>query len=202
MDRVRASLKPRPRRPAQAPGAAPVAAAPVAAAQPPVNVPQPQAAGDLEARRARLAREYADLQFDLGGLVYEMAIRDSYRLDVITRQAAKLQAVDAQLTEIERSLTALAAPTPAAPPPAPPSTPPSPAPAPTANSAATAPTAVVPATSPPPAPAAVVPGVSTTAPTGVHCPSCSSQVEPGAAFCGTCGAQIGSTSPPTGAPSA
>ena len=59
----------------------------------------------------------ADVQSDLGGLVYEMAIRDSYRLDVITRRAAKLQAVDAQLTEVERSIAALAQ-TPIAPAPA------------------------------------------------------------------------------------
>jgi hypothetical protein len=188
MDRVRASLKPRPRRPAQAPPAAPVAATPAATAQVPANIPPPPAAADLDARRARLAREFADVQSDLGGLVYEMAIRDSYRLDVITRQAAKLQAVDAQLTEVERSLAALAAPAPAPMPPAPPATPPSPAPAPTAASAATAPTAVVPATSPPPAS------------TGVACPSCSSPVEPGAAFCGACGAQLGSVPPPAGAP--
>jgi hypothetical protein len=194
MDRVRASLKPRPRRVAQAPPAAPVAATPAAAAtpvpaaQPPASVPQPAAATDLEARRARLAREFADLQSDLGGLVYEMAIRDAYRLEVVTRQAAKLQAVDAQLTEVERSLAALAAPVPAPPPPAPPATPPSPAPAASATSAATAPTAVVPAITPPPAP------------TGVACPSCSSPVEAGAVFCGTCGAQLGSAPPPAGAP--
>jgi hypothetical protein len=187
MDRVRASLKPRPRRPAQAPGTFPPATAQPAAAQPPIAVPQPAVAADLEARRTRLAREYAELQSDLGGLVYEMAIRDAYRLDVITRQAAKLQAVDAQLTEVERSLVALAQPVPAPPPPAPPATPPAPAPAPTAASAATAPTVVVPAAAPPPAPA------------GVACPSCSSPVEPGAAFCGACGAQLGSVPPPAGA---
>jgi hypothetical protein len=79
------------------------------------------------------------LQSDLGGLVYEMAIRDAYRLDVITRQAAKLQTVDAQLTEVERAIAALVQPVAAAPPPAPPS-PPAPAPA-------------APAPAPPPAPA-------------------------------------------------
>jgi hypothetical protein len=188
MDRVRASLKPRPRRPPQAPAATPVAATPAPGAQPPANIPAPPAAADLEARRSRLAREFAELQSDLGGLVYEMAIRDSYRLDVVTRQAAKLQAVDAQLTEVERSLAALAAPAPVAPPTVPPATPPSPAPAPTAASAATAPTAVVPATSPPPAT------------TGVACPSCSSPVEPGAGFCGACGARLGSAPPPAGTP--
>ena len=59
-------------------------------------------AGDLRRRREQLAREYATLQWDLGGLVYEMAIRDHYRLDVLSRQAARLQEVDAQLGAVER----------------------------------------------------------------------------------------------------
>ena len=33
-----------------------------------------------------------------------MAIRDHFRLDVLTRQAAKLQQVDAELGEVERML--------------------------------------------------------------------------------------------------
>ena len=33
-----------------------------------------------------------------------MAIRDHFRLDVVTRQAAKLQAVDVELTAVERGL--------------------------------------------------------------------------------------------------
>lgn len=60
--------------------------------------------GDLEARRDALAAQLAELQWDLGGLAYEMAIRDHFRLDVLTRQAAKLQEVDAELAEIERVL--------------------------------------------------------------------------------------------------
>jgi hypothetical protein len=59
---------------------------------------------DLERRRDRLARELIDLQWDLGGLAYEMASRDHFRLDVLTRQAAKLQQVDAELAEVERML--------------------------------------------------------------------------------------------------
>jgi hypothetical protein len=34
-----------------------------------------------------------------------MAIRDHFRLDVLSRQAAKLQQVDAELAEVERMLT-------------------------------------------------------------------------------------------------
>jgi hypothetical protein len=61
-------------------------------------------ASDLEKRRDRLARELAELQWDLGGLSYEMASRDHFRLDLLTRQAAKLQQVDAELAEVERML--------------------------------------------------------------------------------------------------
>lgn len=70
------------------------------------------ATAELEQRRERLARDFEALQSDLGGLVYEMAIRDSYRLDVVTRQAARLQAVDAELTKVERMLSAPVAPPP------------------------------------------------------------------------------------------
>jgi hypothetical protein len=60
--------------------------------------------GDLEKRRDRLSRELTELQWDLGGLTYEMASRDHFRLDVLTKQAAKLQRVDAELAEVERML--------------------------------------------------------------------------------------------------
>ncbi len=46
----------------------------------------------------------AELTWDLGGLTYEMAIRDHYRLDVLARRAAELQEADAQLDEIQRLL--------------------------------------------------------------------------------------------------
>jgi hypothetical protein len=59
---------------------------------------------DLQRRRDRLARELAELQWDLGGIAYEMASRDHFRLDVLNRQAAKLQKVDAELAEVERML--------------------------------------------------------------------------------------------------
>ena len=55
---------------------------------------------ELLARRERLEREFAELQFDLGGLAYEMAIRDHFRVDLLVRQAAKLQAVDAELGSV------------------------------------------------------------------------------------------------------
>ncbi len=59
---------------------------------------------ELLQRRDRLAEQLTELQWDLGGLAYEMAIRDHFRLDVLTRQAAKLQKVDAELAEVERML--------------------------------------------------------------------------------------------------
>ena len=61
-------------------------------------------AADLQQRRDRLADQLAELQWDLGGIAYEMAIRDHFRLDVLARQAAKLQEVDAELAEVERML--------------------------------------------------------------------------------------------------
>ncbi len=61
---------------------------------------------DLRRRRQELAARVAELTYDLGGLTYEMAIRDHYRLDVLTRRAAELQELDAQLGEAERLLAA------------------------------------------------------------------------------------------------
>ena len=59
---------------------------------------------ELAARREQLAAQYTELQWDLGGLVYEMASRDHFRLDIIIRHAAKLQEVDAELGEVEMLL--------------------------------------------------------------------------------------------------
>lgn len=59
---------------------------------------------DLRRRRDQLEARVAELQWDLGGLVYEMAIRDRIRVDVIVRRAAALQTADAELSEVERIL--------------------------------------------------------------------------------------------------
>jgi predicted RNA-binding Zn-ribbon protein involved in translation (DUF1610 family) len=61
-------------------------------------------AAELTARRDALAERFAQLQWDLGGLAYEMARRDHFRLDVLVRAAARLQEVDAELAEAERLL--------------------------------------------------------------------------------------------------
>jgi hypothetical protein len=61
---------------------------------------------ELRRHRDELAREVTELHWDLGGLTYEMAIRDHFRLDVLVRRAAKLQERDAELAEVERLLLA------------------------------------------------------------------------------------------------
>lgn len=70
----------------------------------PFAAPTEQAVVDLQRRRDQLNARVAELQWDLGGLVYEMAIRDRIRVDVIVRRAAVLQNADAELSEVERIL--------------------------------------------------------------------------------------------------
>jgi hypothetical protein len=59
---------------------------------------------ELVAQRDRLLEKFTVMQADLGGAFYEMAIRDHVRLDVLTRKAAELQRVDAELLAVERQL--------------------------------------------------------------------------------------------------
>ena len=59
---------------------------------------------ELLAQRDRLLEKFTVMQADLGGAFYEMAIRDHVRLDVLTRKAAELQRVDAELLAVERTL--------------------------------------------------------------------------------------------------
>ena len=84
------------------------ASAPQAAA-PPATAPAALAAAygsdlvvDLERRRDQLTGRVAELQWDLGGLVYEMAIRNRIRVEVLIQRAAALQDADAELSEVER----------------------------------------------------------------------------------------------------
>ena len=58
----------------------------------------------LQRRRDELAEQVTEQHWDLGGLAYEMAIRDHFRLDVLVRRAAALQERDAELAEVERLL--------------------------------------------------------------------------------------------------
>lgn len=57
---------------------------------------------DLERRRDQLVAKVAELQWDLGGLVYEMAIRNQIDVEVLVRRAVALQDADAELSEVER----------------------------------------------------------------------------------------------------
>jgi hypothetical protein len=79
-----------------------------AATRPPAK-PAPEPAGpeesaDLLAQRDRLLEKFTIMQADLGGAFYEMAIRDHVRMEVLTRKAAELQRVDAELLAVERML--------------------------------------------------------------------------------------------------
>lgn len=59
---------------------------------------------DLGRRREQLAARVAELQWDLGGLVYEMVVRNSIDVEVIVKRAVLLQDADAELGEVERIL--------------------------------------------------------------------------------------------------
>ncbi len=59
---------------------------------------------DLQRRRDQLVARVAELQWDLGGLAYEMATRNRIKPEVLTRRAADLQDADAELGEVERIL--------------------------------------------------------------------------------------------------
>ena len=91
-------------RAARRPVAAPAPANPPAAPMPTPSAAPQDGRAELRIRRDRLAEEVTELHWDLGGLVYEMAIRDHFRLDVLVRRAAVLQERDAALAEVERLL--------------------------------------------------------------------------------------------------
>ncbi len=57
---------------------------------------------DLQRRRDQLVARVAELQWDLGGLVYEMAVRNSIKVEVLVKRAVELQDADAELSEVER----------------------------------------------------------------------------------------------------
>jgi hypothetical protein len=59
---------------------------------------------DLQRRREQLVARVAELQWDLGGLVYEMVVRNSVNVEVIVKRAVPLQDADAELSEVERIL--------------------------------------------------------------------------------------------------
>ena len=69
-----------------------------------MSAPPKEESAELRAQRDRLLEKFTIMQADLGGAFYEMAIRDHVRMDVLTRKAAELQRVDAELLALEREL--------------------------------------------------------------------------------------------------
>jgi hypothetical protein len=59
---------------------------------------------DLLVQRERLIERFAVMQSELGGLFYEMAIREHVRMDVLIPKAAALQRIDGELAQVERML--------------------------------------------------------------------------------------------------
>ena len=59
---------------------------------------------DLRRRRDQLVARVAELQWDLGGLAYEMVVRNGIRVEVLVKRAVELQDADAELGEVERIL--------------------------------------------------------------------------------------------------
>jgi hypothetical protein len=59
---------------------------------------------ELEAMRERSIERFALLQSELGGLFYEMAIRDHLQLDLLIERAAAMQRVEDELRRIDREL--------------------------------------------------------------------------------------------------
>lgn len=66
--------------------------------------PQSAEVRRLREERLRLAELVAERTWDLGGLTYEMAVRDHFRVDVLAKKSAELQELESQLSEIERLL--------------------------------------------------------------------------------------------------
>jgi len=59
----------------------------------------PQA--ELNAERERLTERFALMQSELGGLFYEMAIRDHVNMELLVERAAAMQLVEAELAHVE-----------------------------------------------------------------------------------------------------
>ncbi len=96
-------MRPRPGTPRAA--AAPARATATMPAAPAASPPAGDAElRELRAQRDRLVERFTVMEADLGGAFYEMAVRDHVRLDVLTRKAAELQRVDAELAAIETAL--------------------------------------------------------------------------------------------------
>jgi hypothetical protein len=83
----------------------PPSAPPAPAPAPAAETSGPAAPGaELLTQRERLTERFALMQSELGGLFYEMAIRDHVKMDVLIDKAAALQRVDAELAQVEHLL--------------------------------------------------------------------------------------------------
>jgi hypothetical protein len=67
----------------------------------PEDAHESRSAAELLAERDRLIERFALQQSELGGLFYEMAIRDHVQMDVLIAKAAALQRLDAELAQLE-----------------------------------------------------------------------------------------------------
>jgi hypothetical protein len=81
---------------------------------PPISsvAPTTPPTGDIEqiqtvfdGRRDLLAERLTVMMLDFGGLAYEMAIRNHFRLDILVNKAAEIQGVDAELGQLDRLLS-------------------------------------------------------------------------------------------------
>jgi hypothetical protein len=88
------------------PSAAPAPALGAPATASPAPAPAAPAApgAELLTQRERLTERFALLQSELGGLFYEMAIRDHVKMDVLIDKASALQRVDVELAQVEHLL--------------------------------------------------------------------------------------------------
>ena len=61
---------------------------------------------ELAAERDRLVERFVLMQSELGGLFYEMAIRDHLQLDLLVERAAAMQRVEEEIQRIDQQLPA------------------------------------------------------------------------------------------------
>ena len=59
---------------------------------------------ELAAERDRLTERFVLMQSELGGLFYEMAIRDHLQLDLLVDRAAAMQRVEDELRRVQLKL--------------------------------------------------------------------------------------------------
>lgn len=69
-------------------------------------MPEHSGSHELVAERDRLIERFALMQSELGGLFYEMAIRDHLQLDLLVERAAAMQRVENELRLLEQQLNA------------------------------------------------------------------------------------------------